>query len=359
LRQEARVIAEGLDDPQLLFEVNTGSGDVQGSDSGAISTDGAFDELLPLTEESVRLARRLGEPALFFAFGLRGTCRLVSGDALGMQADFDEVEALASSLRTARSRYVPLELRALRAIFAGRLDEGEQLALQAAELRYRARGVIWKRRPTTARLLALRLHQGTACGDPEMEQIARPGFPLFGAMLARAYAAEDARPEATHWFERLAALDFKDLPRGLAGTNSLCLLADVSLYLGDERRAALLFEAMRPYPHCHAVIGAPVALTYLGSFAMRLGMLANLLGRTGAEGYFRQAIDWAETAGARPWLAQTRIEYARALVGRGDAERGLVQARAALQLAREIGMPVVEKEAVEFEQLSGSQRPPR
>ena len=105
MRQEARVIAEGLEDPQLLFEVNTGSGDVKGSASGAISTDGAFDQLLPLTEESVRLARRLGAPARFFAFGLRGTCRLVSGDALGMQADFDEVEALASSLRTARSRY--------------------------------------------------------------------------------------------------------------------------------------------------------------------------------------------------------------------------------------------------------------
>jgi DNA-binding winged helix-turn-helix (wHTH) protein/tetratricopeptide (TPR) repeat protein len=356
LREEARGIAERQGDPSLLFDVITGSGQAQGSDSGAISTDGDFDQLLPLAEESVRLARRLGEPALFFALGLRGTCRLVSGDAPGMHADFDAVEELGPRLRTARSRRVPLELRALRAILIGRFDEAEGLAREAFQITRRYRSG-FRQLVNGGQRLWLQLHRGTLRSSPALAAAAERAFPLLRALLARMYAAEDVREAATRQFERLAALDFKDLPRGLAGTNTLCLLSDVCVYLGDARRAALLFEQMRPYAHCHAVIGSPVALAYMGSFAMRLGMLATLLGRYDeAEGYFRSAIAWAENAEARPWLAHTRIEYGRMLLGRGDTESGLAQAQAALELAGEMGMQGVANDALQLERIGGLDR---
>ena len=144
--------------------------------------------------------------------------------------------------------------------------------------------------------------------------------------------------------------DFEGVSWGLARTNTLCLLADVCVYLGDDRRAARLYDQMRPYAHYHAVVGAPVGYSYLGSFGMRLGMLATLLGRfPDAEAHFCSGIEWAEAAGVRPWRAHTHVEYARLFLKRdepGDRDRARGQARAALELACEIGMPAVERDAL-------------
>ena len=79
-------------------------------------------------------------------------------------------------------------------------------------------------------------------------------------------------------------------------------------------------------------------------------MLATLLGRLpDAEEHFRSTVEWTERAEARPWLATTRIEYARMLLRRadsGDRERALVQINAALELAHEVGMQEVVQDAI-------------
>ena len=89
-------------------------------------------------------------------------------------------------------------------------------------------------------------------------------------------------------------------------------------------------------------------------------MLATLLRRySDAEHHFRSTIDWAAKAEALPWLAHTRIEYARMLRARsdpGDPESGLEQADAAMELARGIGMAGVERDALSLQRDARGER---
>jgi class 3 adenylate cyclase len=66
--------------------------------------------------------------------------------------------------------------------------------------------------------------------------------------------------------------------------------------------------------------------------------------------HYEAALDVHHRMGARPWLARTRYDLARALVGRGgsgDRERALFELNTALDTANEIGMPRLIEEALE------------
>jgi hypothetical protein len=87
-----------------------------------------------------------------------------------------------------------------------------------------------------------------------------------------------------------------------------------------------------------------------GSVAHYLGLLATTLARFDeAEGHFTAASATHAHLGAPPWLARTRLEWARMLVGRGgcgDAERARELLTQALATARELGLAGVERRAV-------------
>jgi hypothetical protein len=80
-----------------------------------------------------------------------------------------------------------------------------------------------------------------------------------------------------------------------------------------------------------------------------LGMLAVTTGRDAdAEEHFRAAAATHERIQAPIWLARTRLEWARMLLGRskvGDVEQASELLRQALATAREVGLANIERQA--------------
>jgi class 3 adenylate cyclase len=339
LWDEARAIATRLDDGPLLFQV-----------SPALAIwDRKMEEWLPAVEEKVRLAHGLDASASFDALSWRATVRLLLGDMTGMQADHAAMERIATELRTPFARYTLTLRRATSETLLGQLDDAERSAHDAFQMGRRAFEQTAQQN-LLYQLFVILIHRGTLRSNRKAGEIAeRYADPIYRAIFTRCLAAEDSRQKTTRQFERLARRDFEGVPFGLNWTASMCLLADICAYLEDRARASLLYERMRPYATYHAVGAASGAGQY-GPFGMRLGMLARILGRfPDADRHFRSTIEWAEGAGARPWLAHTRVEYARMLLARTDAadrENALGQANAALDLGRQIGMQGVVRDAL-------------
>jgi uncharacterized protein HemY len=87
-----------------------------------------------------------------------------------------------------------------------------------------------------------------------------------------------------------------------------------------------------------------------GPVALYLGVLAATVGEWDhADTYFTTAAAIQERIGAPTWLARTRVEWARILLARAeaqDAEEANDLLRQALTTARELGLPIIEREAV-------------
>jgi class 3 adenylate cyclase len=329
--EEARAIAARLEEPALLFDV-----------SPALALwDRKLEDWLPASEQKVGLARTLGPGALFDALALRGTTRLQSGDVAGTLADHEEMEHLADELRTPYARYQTRLRRAMRATLLGELDDAERLVRDAFEVGKLAFGQTALQNFLAQQFVIL-IHRGTLRANRAGSEIAdRFPDPVYRAIHARCLASEDSREQASKQFEQLAHDDFRDVTPGLNWGTTMCLLADVCDYLGDERRAALLYECLRPHAS-HFAVGGESGTGQIGPVGMRLGMLASLLRRfEESSRYFETTIHWARSNELRPWLAHTQFGYARMFFARdepGDRQRALEQVDRALDLSGEVGM---------------------
>jgi class 3 adenylate cyclase len=235
------------------------------------------------------------------------------------------------------------------ATLRGQLDAATKLSLEAFEIGRRAFEET-ARQNYLAQMFCILMHRGSARSNRAAIEIAeRYSDPVYRAILARCYACEDARESAAEHFAILAAGDFETVTSGLNWGTTMCLLADVCCYLGDAHAAAVMYERMSPLPE-HFAVGGESGTGQCGPFGMRLGMLAGLLGRDAeAEEHLRSTIAWTEETGTLAWLAQTRVEYLRLLVKRGEAadqQQLLTQANLAIDLGRKLGMQGVVEDAV-------------
>jgi class 3 adenylate cyclase len=326
--------------------------------------DRDLDEWLPIAEERVRLARGIDSNSLFKALAWRATTRLRCGDVAGMQADHEEMEPLAVELRTPLASYAPALRRALQATLLGDLDAAQELAIKAFEAGRRAFRETAQQN-LLAQMCVILLHRGVLRSNRTIEKIAgQYPDPVYRSLLARCYAAENAREMARREFEILAEDNFSKLSFGLNWSTSMCLLAETCSYLEDRERARTLYDKMSPYPN-HFAVGGESGSGQFGPFGLRLGMLARLLGLyEEAELHFRSCIDWLEEVRILSWLAHGRIEYARLLLARSESgdpgairyrEGALDQANRGLALGRQLGMKGVVEEAISLKlALQGS-----
>jgi class 3 adenylate cyclase/tetratricopeptide (TPR) repeat protein len=122
--------------------------------------------------------------------------------------------------------------------------------------------------------------------------------------------------------------------------------AALASLLGDTSWAAVLYKLLLPY---RTQMAFAMGLSS-GSVAHYLGMLGATLRRDDdAEAHFSDAQATHTRIGARPWLARTRLEWARMLLTRrdpGDVERAKELLGQALTTARELGLGNVERRAV-------------
>jgi hypothetical protein len=119
----------------------------------------------------------------------------------------------------------------------------------------------------------------------------------------------------------------------------MAYLAETAAALGDATHAAALHDLLEPYSDRNVAVGW--ASTCTGSAARHLGLLADLLDRRKAAiGYFETALAMNERMRARPWMARTKVEFARLLLQKpAGRERGSELLEAGIAEAQELGMP--------------------
>jgi DNA-binding CsgD family transcriptional regulator len=177
----------------------------------------------------------------------------------------------------------------------------------------------------------------------------RPGLALI-------YSELGLEPEARAEFEHLSANDFGNIPQDALWVVCIVYLAEVCAFLGDSRRADILYRLLLPYDGHNVVVGGGVA--YLGAASRYLGLLAGVRSRWDeAERHFRDALEMDARMGARTWLAHTQYEYSKVLLAgsrHDDRQKAVSLLEEALATARELGMRSVEGRTADLLHKAGS-----
>lgn len=229
--------------------------------------------------------------------------------------------------------YVCTSFRAMRAVFDGRLAEGEQLAQEAFAIGQCLRGQDASG-SFGMQMFTVRREQGRL---QELAPLVRyyvqttPGQTAWRPGLAVIYSELGLLEEARAEFEHLAANDFADMPQDAMWLSCIVYLAEVCTVLGDAVRAAILYRLLLPCARHNIVVGFTGA-SY-GAAARYLGMLAaTMTDWSQAQAHFEAALVMNTRMGARPWLAHTQYQYARLLLARGQRQEQ-AQANALLEAA--------------------------
>jgi tetratricopeptide (TPR) repeat protein len=338
--EEAVAIARRLGDPKLLAHA------LAGYTQARLAPD-LYLALLPASEEWLAAALEAGDKErvveayeqLFLHF-------LGLGQGDRARASLAEMRRIAAELRQPTQLWLVTVHETLLALLEGRFGDAERLLAEAEELGRAAPS--WNAEMSRRlQLYLLRRGQGRLDELAERQETAPEAafafrtYPIVDCVLARLYDELGRENDSEPIFSSLAKDDFAQIPFDEEWLVSVGLLAEVARSRGDRARAEVLYEQLLPY-------GDQIAVAYpeisTGSVSRSLGLLAATLGRLdGAERHFEEALVANERIGARPWLAQTQEDYARALLernGPGDSEKAVELLDRALESYRELGMPL-------------------
>src|ERR671923_301802 len=295
-------------------------------------------ERLESTEEMLTVAGELrNEELAFLAHNARFHGFLELCDGPGVDAEIAAVTQLGERIGQPFYRWHGVCLQVIRAELDGRLADAERLAdeaLRIARLRHSEYAAYMYK---YAQMVAIRWAQGRL--DEYWPEIADHGERyLWVARWREALAAAERgdRSAAEAEIARHAGRGFADIPRDLFWLIRLCSLAEACVVAEDHARARILYELLLPHPDRNAV---PYTLQPFGPVALRLGMLAAMLERwDDAERHFETALARCELLGARAIRARVLLEYARALVARGDAGPAAAMLAEARRLAEDLDL---------------------
>ena len=313
LSEDAVRMARRLDDPATLAAVLFGRHlAVWGSEKAEV-----VGERLAIATEAVDLAEQIGDRTMALrGRGLRRTDLLELGDLAGYDADLAAAERTAAELRQLRYRWQLPLAHATRDLLAGRFAQAEELMEQGLAAGRRA-GDQAVGNYYTGVIATLRLMQGRFGELTELfrDAAARfPGMAVFRAGLATALAETGRSDQARAEVERLGAGDLTAVPRDPAWSFSLAVMALACYHLGEAEIAVKLRERLEPYADRNIVTGRVGAICP-GPAAYFLGLLDLTLGRPGqALRSFEQAAALADRMQARPMMAMSREGQARALL---------------------------------------------
>jgi tetratricopeptide (TPR) repeat protein len=340
LSRQAVELAERAADPATLMAA-------WGARYWALLGPDRVEERAVVGAELLRLAEKTGDKnCAFLGHEVRLGVLLALGDIAGADREIEIMAGLVRELRQPIEHWFVTWCRASRAIADGRFAEGERLLHEGLAIGQRAQ------HPTAldafaGQMLWLRGEQGTLHESENLEQTFRmlderlpSARGILRAGLANLLGDMGRFEEARATLDELAAHDFADIPRDEHWLVTMSMLAEVSADLGDARRAALVYELLRPFADRNAV--HDLIRAYRGSVAFSLGILARTMGRvTDAARHFEDALAMNAKMGTRPYLVRTQIEYTRLLLERGRRQ-DLAKARAlvaeAVAGAREMEM---------------------
>jgi tetratricopeptide (TPR) repeat protein len=315
---------------------------------------GCADERLKLATRMVRLgeATAADDPGdALEAHRMRYEQLLAKGRVSESEAELRLVEEWAERTGEPGRCAIPPLLRAGRALWEGRFDEAETRAAEALSelgsgvgreaLQWATQLTFW-----------LRAYQGRLSEmAPLLESIAEgvsEGSRYAAAILCSRMWMRHRLGDRDAARRDLEAMvpDAVELPLEHGRVVSLWMLSEVAAGLGDRGRCERLLAELEPEAGLHLHTGPHLLF---GCASRPLGLLARALGRFDeAERHFEVALDADTRIGARPWIAETQLEYAALLLERGGsddrrrAEALLDQASAA---AAELGMAAVLQRA--------------
>jgi DNA-binding winged helix-turn-helix (wHTH) protein/tetratricopeptide (TPR) repeat protein len=316
---------------------------------GALSEPQDLPERLAISSELMHMAASsCAHPVLLGSYATRLEDCLELGDMASVDA---AIRLLAERAEQLRQPYLRVQIQAytaMRATVDGRFDEAEQRTEEAVGLLKRVDKMA-AYYMHCALLMAIRRQQGRRAEFAELAQHILQGSPnLSGGRIVLAWVAalNGQRAEAREQLDQLMQNDLAQIRTEPFSLTNLAALAVLSVTVGDPEQSAVLYEALSPYAERVAI--ARYGFTVHGPVAHCLGLLAYQLGRfdLGAR-HFEAAILVEHRMGARPNLAETSYEYARALSNRGraqDRKRAQELIGHAINLAREMGMDTLIEE---------------
>ena len=313
LSEDAVRMARRLGDPATLAAVLFGRHlAIWGSERAEVTG-----ERLAIATEAVGLAEQIGDRAMALrGRGLRRIDLLELGDLAGYDADLAAAERAAEELRQLRYRWQLPLAHATRALLAGRFAQAEELMEQGLAAGQRA-GDQAVGNYYTGVVATLRFMQGRFGELIDLARDAATRFPamvVFRAALAAALAEAGRADEAQAEVEWLAARDLAAVPRDPAWSYSLASLALACYHLGEADTAGTLRPLLEPYADRNIVTGRVGAIC-LGPTAYFLGLLDLTLSLPDqALCRFQQASALAGRMRARPMVAMSREGQARALL---------------------------------------------
>jgi hypothetical protein len=258
------------------------------------------------------------------AYVARAVAQLELGDTAAFDADVEEGARLAAELSFGMYQIFFRSLRGMRAILAGRFEEGERLARETLA---QAARVDSPHTPGVfaSHLLLIRVEQGRA-GELEAAFAAaaeRSRAPIMSASHAWLLVALGRLDEARRMLRGLVARKLADVPVDFFWLGTVALLAEIAAAVEDRRAARLLYDALFPYADRVVVVGMSAGC--IGSARRPLALLAGLLDRDGeAQEHFAAALEENARLRALPFLARAQDEYAaylRRRGGEGDLDR--------------------------------------
>jgi tetratricopeptide (TPR) repeat protein len=232
-------------------------------------------------------------------------------------------------------------MRAMRAMLDGRLEEAERLARRTLEIPGLQRGEYVTYMYEHVLMVAIRWQQGRL-GELQETVIDHgeryPSIARWRNALAAVELADERTAKAE--VERHARSEFAELPRNGLWIMHLCALAEACVLIRDRQRAARLYQLLAPFAERNAI---PLSTVPFGPVALRLGMLAALLGRwEEAERHFEAAMERCGRLGARAVTARVLYERSRMLLARGaggDQARAVELLAQAEVICRELDLP--------------------
>jgi eukaryotic-like serine/threonine-protein kinase len=306
---------------------------------------------LAIAKEAIRLAEESDDiPLLLWGRYQTWADSLLLGDMGAMEREEESLLELAEQTREPHYQAWRSWRAGMRACMEGRYSEAEQLAQQLLLAGQRLQVPVYVQ-SSLVQLFDIRVNQGRGA---ELEGLVKGTVQQYPenmgwlAVLAYLYAILEREPEAREQFEKLAAEEFANIPDDLNYLGTIACTAYAARYLGDARRAGILYGMLLPYNGL--TITANGGALCIGAASGYLGLLAETMGRLKeAEAHYQEAIAMNDRIGARPLLGHTRVLYAEMLLARGrpgDRHRALEQVDQALPIFQELGMKALLERAL-------------
>ena len=299
------------------------------------------------TDRELAIAQEVGNPlAQFRALHWRAAAAVEAGE-LDLAAKLVEAESeVADRLHRPTASWLAAYDRSTQALMHGLLDEAERWAEDAFRIASESE------QPEAlafyaGQLINIRFEQGRLAElEPLIAQQVElnPGLPAFRGALALARTEAGMRDEALEVLAIDSASGFSEHPYDSNWLAGIAIYAQACSSLGEPVAAAKLYELLEPWGDHVAFNSA----TTWGLVERLLGNLARVLGRYDeAERRLVSAAERHEQMYAPVWLARTRVDLADLLLEcGGDVQRAQRLLEQAIGTARDLGCAGIERRAV-------------